>query len=45
VLRFSPVRYTPADYARVHGINERISVKACGDIATFYRRLIEACTQ
>ncbi len=42
VLRFSPLRFTPDDYSRVHGTNERISVKACGDVAIFYRRLIEA---
>lgn len=40
VLRFTPVRFGKDDIARVHGVNERLSVKACGDLVRFYRQLL-----
>jgi carboxypeptidase PM20D1 len=40
VYRFSPMRVTPADLARVHGVDERIGVAAYGRYVRFYVRLI-----
>jgi carboxypeptidase PM20D1 len=41
VYRFIPMRLTPEDVVRIHGINERISVGNMVEIATFYGRLIQ----
>lgn len=40
VFRFAPIRMTPEDAQRFHGINERIAIKDLGDAAAFYYRLI-----
>ena len=40
VYRFSPVRMGPEDLGRLHGTNERISVKGLGDSVRFYYHLI-----
>jgi carboxypeptidase PM20D1 len=40
VYRFSPMRVTPADLARVHGVDERIGVAGYGRYVRFYVRLI-----
>ncbi|MDD5371116.1 MAG: M20 family peptidase [Anaerolineaceae bacterium] len=40
VLRFAPVRFLAEDIQRVHGVNERLAVKACGDLVRFYRQFI-----
>jgi len=40
VWRFSPVASTSEDLARIHGIDERISVEAVGDLVAFYVRLL-----
>ncbi len=40
IYRFSPVRTGPADLARFHGNNERISVANYIEMITFYHRLI-----
>ncbi len=42
VFRFIPIRLAPSDQARAHGINERISIKNCGDLARFFARWIQA---
>lgn len=38
---FAPFVYTPEDQARVHGINERISVEGYADMVRFYVRLLQ----
>jgi carboxypeptidase PM20D1 len=40
VFRFLPVRIAPDDLERVHGTNERLAVKNCGDMVQFYHRLM-----
>ena len=40
VFRFAPIRMTPEDASRFHGINERIAIKDMGEAAAFYYRLI-----
>ncbi len=40
VFRFSPIRIDPADLERIHGTNERVPVKSCGDMVQFYHRII-----
>lgn len=39
-FRFLPVRLTPADVARIHGTDERISVRNYGELIAFYEELI-----
>ncbi|HEY3344101.1 MAG TPA: M20 family peptidase [Anaerolineaceae bacterium] len=40
VFRFLPVRIAADDLQRVHGANERLALKNCGDMVQFYHRLI-----
>ena len=40
VYRFSPVRALPADLARFHGTDERISIQNFGEMIQFYHRLL-----
>ncbi len=40
VFRFAPIRFDPGDFSRVHGTNERLAVKNCGDMVLFYRSLM-----
>jgi carboxypeptidase PM20D1 len=40
VFRFSPIRIDPSDLERIHGTNERVPVKSCGDMVQFYHRII-----
>lgn len=40
VYRFIPMRLSPQDLTRIHGINERIAVENLGEIARFYSRFI-----
>jgi carboxypeptidase PM20D1 len=42
VYRFSPMRMTPADLARVHGTNERIAVADYANMIRFYAQLVTA---
>jgi carboxypeptidase PM20D1 len=44
VYRFTPLVASPADLARFHGTNERISVEGYRDMITFYERLIQGVT-
>ena len=39
-FRFLPVRLTPADVTRIHGTDERISVRNYGELIAFYEELI-----
>lgn len=41
VFRFSPIRAKPADLARFHGTNERISTANLADLVRFYHRLLQ----
>ncbi|MCL4560449.1 MAG: M20 family peptidase [Chloroflexi bacterium] len=41
VFRFMPIRMTPVDQLRPHGVNERISIKNIGDLARFFARWIQ----
>ena len=41
VYRFSPVRAGPADLARFHGTNERISVANQTEVIQFYHQLLQ----
>jgi carboxypeptidase PM20D1 len=41
VYRFLPLRVRAADLARIHGVDERLSVENYGEILRFYRELIE----
>lgn len=41
VFRFSPVRAKPADLARFHGTDERISIENLAELIRFYHRLVE----
>jgi carboxypeptidase PM20D1 len=38
--RFVPLRFGPSDLERVHGTNERLSVKGMGEAVRFYRQLV-----
>jgi carboxypeptidase PM20D1 len=40
VYRFLPLRVNAQDTARIHGVNERLSVDNYADIIAFYMRLI-----
>lgn len=40
ILRFRPIHVTAKDLARLHGTNERIGVKAYGEMIQFYERLL-----
>lgn len=40
IYRFSPMRIRAEDLERIHGVNERISVKDYARCVTFYRQLI-----
>jgi carboxypeptidase PM20D1 len=40
ILHFSPTRLGPEDLSRIHGINERISVKNYDEVVKFYKQLI-----
>jgi carboxypeptidase PM20D1 len=40
IYRFSPVRAKPADLARFHGTNERISTANLAEMIRFYHRLL-----
>ena len=40
IYRFAPSRLTPADVPRIHGTNERISVRDFGQIVAFYVQLL-----
>jgi carboxypeptidase PM20D1 len=40
VFRFLPVRIEMSDRERVHGTNERLALKNCGDMVQFYHQLI-----
>lgn len=40
--RFSPVRATPTDLARIHATNERISIANYGELIIFYSSLVRA---
>ncbi len=41
VYRFQPVRFGPEDLARVHGIDERVSIADYGTLVAFYVRLMK----
>lgn len=41
VFRFAPIRMTPEDAQRFHGLNERIAIKDLGAATAFYYRLIK----
>jgi carboxypeptidase PM20D1 len=41
IYRFAPLRLTPKDITRVHGVDERIGVDQYIDVVRFYARLIE----
>jgi carboxypeptidase PM20D1 len=41
VYRFTPIRVTTEDTARIHGVNERIRVDNLSQIVQFYARLIQ----
>ncbi len=45
VYRFSPYVMTPTDLARIHGLNERLSVEAFGLMIEFFYRLIPRWSQ
>lgn len=40
ILRFQPIRIGPSDLGRPHGVNERLSLKNCGDMVCFYAQWI-----
>ncbi len=40
IFRFSPVQLQKSDLARIHGINERISINNYGKLISFYRQLV-----
>ena len=40
VIRFGPVLLEQEDLARLHGVNERVSVEVLGEMVRFYRQLI-----
>mgnify|MGYP003878589773 CR=1 FL=1 len=41
IYRFMPIRVGPKDLKRIHGINERISVKNYGECVQFYTQLLK----
>lgn len=41
VLRFAPIRLSPAQFASVHGRDENLDVAALADAVAFYRYLLE----
>ena len=41
VYRFSPVRMKPADLNRLHGVNERIELRALEESVRFYMALMK----
>ena len=41
VLRFAPIRLSPAQFASVHGRDENLGVAALADAVAFYRYLLE----
>lgn len=43
-FRFVPVRMASADVKRIHGADERISVRNYGELIVFYERLMRAST-
>jgi carboxypeptidase PM20D1 len=45
VYRFLPIRFRPEDIKRVHGLNERISVKNYAESVKFYYHLISDSAQ
>lgn len=45
IYRFSPLRLRPEDMKRLHGINERTSVKDYGESVKFYYQLISNSAQ
>lgn len=40
VYRFIPMRLSPQDVARIHGVNERISTDNLAEITRFYVQLV-----
>jgi carboxypeptidase PM20D1 len=40
VFRFAPIRMTPEDAQRFHGLNERIAIEDLGTATAFYYRLL-----
>lgn len=44
VFRFSPIKVTRDDLGRIHGTNERVSVKGYGQAVRFYYQLIRNST-
>lgn len=40
VFRFAPIRMTPEDAQRFHGLNERIAIEDLANAAAFYYRLL-----
>jgi carboxypeptidase PM20D1 len=40
IYRFSPVRVTPEDLPRLHGIDERIAMANLAELVRFYHLLI-----
>ena len=45
VYRFLPIRLGPSDVARIHGIDERISIADLGEAIRFYRELVLETTR
>jgi len=45
VYRFLPLRVHPSDLARIHGVDERLSLANYAEILTFYRELILESTR
>jgi carboxypeptidase PM20D1 len=45
IYRFLPIRLGPGDVARVHGVDERISVANFAEAIRFYRELVVMTTQ
>jgi len=45
IYRFSPMRIRAEDLEKIHGINERISVKDYAGCVKFYRQLIRNSAQ
>ena len=41
IYRFSPLHLRPGDPARIHGVDERISIDDYGDMIAFYRSILE----
>ena len=45
VFRFSPLIYTGPDLLRIHGKNERVSVKGLERAVQFYIHLLRSATE